>query len=64
MLTFALKPVSRGDTTSALNSAVTHSSLSAIPSSGSASTGGGSGPGSVLNVSGSLAPAQEAHWAR
>jgi hypothetical protein len=56
MLTFVLKPVSRGDTTSALNSAVTPSSLSAIPSSGSVSTAGGSGPGSVLNVSGALAP--------
>lgn len=55
MLTFVLKPVSR-DTASALNSAITPSSLSAIPSSGSASTAGGSGPGSVLNVSGALAP--------
>ena len=55
MLTFVLKPVSR-DTTSALNSAVTPSTLSAIPSSGSASTAGGSGPSSVVNVSGALSP--------
>ena len=55
MLTFVLKPVSR-DTTSALHSAVTPSSLSVIPSSGSASTAGGSGPGSVVNVSSALAP--------
>ena len=55
MLTFVLKPVSR-DTASGLNSAVTPSTLSAIPSSGSASTAGGSAPGSVLNVSGALPP--------
>ena len=55
MLTFVLKPVSR-DTASGLNSAVTPSTFSAIPSSGSASMAGGSAPGSVINVSGTLPP--------